>query len=72
MRGIVTMNRSRRTKVVDRVANCHDANAMGLLGLYSPWLMKTGVFHYEFAVVMLAGLWFLRTGFTGRASGPAA
>lgn len=40
--------------------------AMGLLGMYFPWLMKTEVFHYGFAVVMLAGLWFLRTGFTGR------
>jgi hypothetical protein len=41
--------------------------AMGLMGMYFPWLMKTEVFHYGFAVVMLAGLWSLRSGFTGSA-----
>jgi hypothetical protein len=40
--------------------------AMGLLGTYYPWLMKTETLHYGFAVVMLAGLWVLRNGFTGR------
>jgi hypothetical protein len=39
--------------------------SMGLLGMYFPWLMKTEVFHYGFAIVMLAGLWVLRGGFTG-------
>lgn len=40
--------------------------AMGLLGMYYPWLMRTETLHYGFAVVMLAGLWVLRKGFTGR------
>jgi hypothetical protein len=40
--------------------------AMGLLGMYYPWLMKTETLHYGFAVVMLLGLWVLRKGFTGR------
>ncbi|MFL5614953.1 MAG: hypothetical protein ACJ796_14915 [Gemmatimonadaceae bacterium] len=40
--------------------------AMGLLGMYYPWLMRTETLHYGFAVVMLAGLWVLRRGFTGR------
>ena len=40
--------------------------AMGLLGMYYPWLMKTETLHYGFAVVMLTGLWVLRKGFTGR------
>jgi len=39
--------------------------SMGLLGMYFPWLMKTEVFHYGFAIVMLMGLWLLRGGFTG-------
>ncbi len=39
--------------------------AMGLLGMRFHWLMKTEVLHYGFAVVMLAGLWMLRRGFTG-------
>src|SRR3954465_12860444 len=37
--------------------------AMGFLGMYYPWLMKTETLHYGFAVVMLAGLWVLRKGF---------
>lgn len=40
--------------------------AMGFLGMYYPWLMRTETLHYGFAVVMLAGLWTLRKGFTGR------
>lgn len=42
------------------------AMSMGILGMYYPWLMKTEVLHYGFAVVMLIGLWVLRKGFTGR------
>lgn len=41
--------------------------AMGFLGMYYPWLMRTETLHYSFAVVMLAALWALRKGFTGRA-----
>jgi len=40
--------------------------SMGLLGMYYPWLMKTEVLHYGFALVMLIGLWVLRKGFSGR------
>ena len=40
--------------------------AMGFLGMYFPWLMKTEVLHYGFAVIMLFGLWVLRRGFVGR------
>lgn len=39
--------------------------SMGLLGMYYPWLMRTEVLHYGFALVMLTGLWVLRKGFTG-------
>ena len=40
--------------------------AMGLLGMYYPWLMRTETLHYSFALVMLVGLWVLRKGFLGR------
>jgi hypothetical protein len=40
--------------------------SMGLVGMYYPWLMKSEVLHYGFALVMLTGLWVLRKGFTGR------
>ena len=40
--------------------------SMGFLGMYYPWLMKTEVLHYSFALVMLIGLWVLRRGFVGR------
>jgi hypothetical protein len=39
--------------------------SMGVLGMYYPWLMKSEVLHYGFALVMLIGLWVLRKGFTG-------
>ena len=39
--------------------------ARGLLGLYYPWLIKSEVLHYAYALVMLAGLWIFRPGFTG-------
>ncbi|GAC1411127.1 MAG: hypothetical protein NVSMB53_06370 [Gemmatimonadaceae bacterium] len=39
--------------------------SMGLLGMYYPWLMKTEVLHYGFALVMLIGLWVFRKGFAG-------
>jgi hypothetical protein len=41
--------------------------SMGLLGMYYPWLMKTEVLHYGFALIMLVFLWVLRKGFTGKA-----
>ena len=37
----------------------------GFLGYFFPWLVKSETMHYGYALVMLAGLWLLRTGFTG-------
>ncbi len=39
--------------------------ARGVLGLLYPWLVKSEVLHYSYALVMLIGLWVLRTGFVG-------
>jgi hypothetical protein len=39
--------------------------ALGLLGLYYPWLIQTEALHYGYALIMLIGLWVLRKGFTG-------
>jgi len=41
------------------------ANARGVLGLWFPWLVKSEALHYGYALVMLVGLWILRTGFVG-------
>ena len=41
--------------------------ARGALGLLFPALIKSELLHYGYALVMLAGLWLLRGGFTGRA-----
>ena len=38
----------------------------GALGLLFPWLIKSETLHYGYALVMLIGLWVLRSGFTGR------
>src|SRR6195256_2448427 len=40
-------------------------DARGLVGYYYPWLIKSETLHYGYALVMLAGLWVLRKGFTG-------
>lgn len=42
------------------------ADANGVLGLAIPWLVTSEVMHYAYAIVMLAALWVLRDGFTGR------
>ena len=39
--------------------------ALGMLGMFYPWLVKSEVMHYGYALVMLAGLWMFRPGFTG-------
>jgi hypothetical protein len=39
--------------------------AGGILGLWYPWLITSEWLHYGYAIVMLAGLWILRKGFTG-------
>ena len=41
------------------------AKSLGVLGLWYPWLIKSEVLHYAYAVVMLFGIWLLRPGFTG-------
>jgi hypothetical protein len=40
--------------------------ARGAIGLLFPALIKSEALHYGYAVVMLIGLWVLRTGFTGK------
>jgi hypothetical protein len=42
------------------------SKANGILGLWYPWLIKSEVLHYSYALVMLIGIWVLRKGFTGR------
>jgi hypothetical protein len=42
-------------------------SARGVLGLWYPWLIKSELLHYAYALLMLAGLWYLRPGFAGRA-----
>jgi hypothetical protein len=41
------------------------ADARGALGHFYPWLVRSELLHYGYALVMLAGLWLLRPGFTG-------
>lgn len=41
--------------------------ALGVLGLWFPWLVSSETLHYGYALVMLVGLWLLRPGFTGPA-----
>ncbi|WP_305788077.1 hypothetical protein [Symbioplanes lichenis] len=43
------------------------AEARGVLGIPFPSLIQQEWLHYGYALVMLAGLWLLRPGFTGRA-----
>jgi hypothetical protein len=40
----------------------------GVLGGWFPWLVKSEALHYGYAIVMLIGLWIMRTGFVGRSS----
>src|SRR5687767_15575954 len=39
--------------------------ARGVLGHFFPLLVSSEILHYGYAVIMLAGLWMLRPGFTG-------
>jgi hypothetical protein len=39
--------------------------ARGVLGQWYPWLVSSELMHYGYALVMLVGLWILRTGFVG-------
>jgi hypothetical protein len=38
----------------------------GFLGQFYPWLVSSEILHYGYALVMLAGIWIFRTGFTGK------
>ena len=38
----------------------------GVLGMPFPWLVKSELLHYGYALVMLAGIWALRAGFVGQ------
>lgn len=39
--------------------------ALGMLGLIYPWLIRSEILHYVYALVMLVGIWTFRAGFTG-------
>jgi len=39
--------------------------ARGLIGYFYPWVVRSETLHYGYALVMLVGLWALRSGFTG-------
>ncbi len=39
----------------------------GVLGYWFPWMVSSELLHYGYALVMLAFLWMLRSGFTGKA-----
>src|ERR1044071_4213603 len=39
--------------------------ARGVLGYWYPWMVKSEVLHYGYAIVMLIGIWVLRSGFVG-------
>lgn len=41
--------------------------ANGVLGLWLPWLVKSELLHYAYALVMLFGFWVLRPGYAGAA-----
>src|SRR5687768_11525303 len=41
--------------------------ARGALGYFYPWLVKSEVLHYGYALIMLVGLLVLRRGFNGTA-----
>lgn len=40
--------------------------ARGFLGIWFPWLIKSEVLHYGYALIMLVGIWILRKGFEGQ------
>ncbi|MER6949280.1 hypothetical protein ABT294_35215 [Nonomuraea sp. NPDC000554] len=42
-------------------------DALGVLGEFFPWLVRSEWMHYGYALLMLIGLVALRKGFTGRA-----
>ena len=41
-------------------------DSRGVLGHWYPWMVKSELLHYAYALVMLIGLWLFRSGFKGR------
>lgn len=41
--------------------------ARGALGYFYPWLVKSELLHYSYALVMIVALFMLRSGFSGKA-----
>lgn len=39
--------------------------SLGVIGYWFPWMFQSELLHYGYALVMLIGLWILRTGFMG-------
>jgi hypothetical protein len=40
-------------------------DSRGVLGLWFPWLIKSELLHYLYALIMIIGLWVFRKGFQG-------
>ena len=40
--------------------------ARGVLGIWYPWLIKSELLHYAYALVMLGGIWLTARGFVGK------
>ena len=40
-------------------------DSRGVIGLWVPWLFKSELLHYGYALIMLVGIWMLRPGFVG-------
>jgi hypothetical protein len=39
--------------------------SLGVIGYWFPWMFQSEFLHYGYALVMLIGIWILRTGFVG-------
>lgn len=39
--------------------------SLGVIGYWFPWMFQSELLHYGYALVMLIGIWILRTGFVG-------
>ncbi|WP_182865712.1 hypothetical protein [Stieleria mannarensis] len=42
------------------------AESRGVLGLWYPWMVKSELLHYAYALIMLIAFWLLRKGFGGQ------
>jgi hypothetical protein len=40
--------------------------SLGMLGMVYPWLVKSEIMHYGYALIMLVCIWILHSGFTGK------